>query len=116
MSFTTFALSVALVWLAIGIIVFIWMRRRGHAFFTWWYLGAILGPLSLPFAFDAVVGEAGFDLLVVGSRGSGASRALLDRVASHLARGVGVPVLLGDAPDVPGSNHSARRDDGSTVR
>jgi nucleotide-binding universal stress UspA family protein len=221
MSFTAFALSVAAVWLAIGIIASIGMRRRGHAFFTWWYLGAVLGPLAVPLAIDAIfrerslavttvsaaskhaggiavlagidgsaaslaaaraavallgdrverltlaavvdydavsggpadrraqaegelaraaealsgvpservilVGapadalasasrEGGFDLLVVGSRGRGASRALLGSVASHLARGIGIPVLLGDAPDVGGSKHSAGRDDESAVR
>lgn len=221
MSFTAFALLVAAVWLAIGIVVSIGMRRRGHAFFTWWYLGAMLGPLALPLALDAIfrgrrlavtmvsapsthaggvavlvgidgsaaslatahaavallgdrvdrftlaavvdydavsggradrrshaegelahaaaalsgvptervilVGapaealasaarDGGFDLLVVGSRGRGASRALLGSVASHLARGIGVPVLLGDAPDVRGLKRSAGRDDGSTVR
>jgi nucleotide-binding universal stress UspA family protein len=221
MSFTEFALSAALGWLAIGIIVSIGMRRRGHAFFTWWYLGAVLGPLAVPLAIDAIfrerslavtavsapskhaggvdvlagidgsatslaaahaavallgervnrvtlaavvdydavsggaadrraqaegdlahaaetlsglrseqvilVGAAadalaraarggGYDLLVVGSRGRGASRALLGSVASHLARGVGIPVLLGDDADVGGSRHTAGRDDGSTVR
>jgi nucleotide-binding universal stress UspA family protein len=220
MSFTAFALSVAAVWLAIGVIVSIGMRRRGHAFFTWWYLGAILGPLSLPLAIDAIarerriaatrgsvafkasggvavlagidgsaaslaaahagvallgdrvdrftlatvvdyeaasgvpadrraqaeaelvhaaesltgvtservilVGtpadalaiaarEGGFDLLVVGSRGRGASRALLGSVASQLARGIGMPVLLGDAPDIRESANSAGRDDGSAL-
>ncbi len=218
MSFTVFALSVAAVWLATGIVVSILMRRRGHAFFTWWYLGAVLGPLALPLAIDAVfrerslaartisatpgradgvavligidgsaaslaaahaavallgdrvdrlmlaavldydaasggpadgraqseselahaaealsgvpservilVGapaaalasaarEGGFDLLVVGSRGRGASRAVLGSVASHLARGVGIPVLLGDAPDHSGSKHPVARDAGS---
>jgi nucleotide-binding universal stress UspA family protein len=220
MSFTAFALSVAAVWLAIGIIVSIGMRRRGHAFFTWWYLGAILGPLSLTLAIDAIVRErrlaattdpvaskqaggvavlvgidgsaaslaaaraavallgsrvdrftlaavvdyeaasgvpadrraqaeaalvhaaesltgvpservilvgapadalafaareGGFDLLVVGSRGRGASRALLGSVASQLARGIGIPVLLGDAPDLRESANSAGRHGGSAL-
>jgi hypothetical protein len=34
MSFTVLALWVAVVWLAIGVMVSIGMRRRGHAFFT----------------------------------------------------------------------------------
>jgi nucleotide-binding universal stress UspA family protein len=59
--------------------------------------------------------QGGFDLLVVGSRGRGASRALLGSVASHLARGIGIPVLLGDDADVGGSQPSARHADGSAM-
>lgn len=198
MSFTTAAGIAVVTWCAIGFAVSVYMRRRGHAFFTWWYLGSILGPLSIPLAVDAVVrerqhgdamtptdvrpGKVGlllgvdgsemsidaarsavqlfgerigrctlayvvdydaaqdpsdrhdetdrvldaaaaalatvacdrvvlvgaaaealgsaaceghYDVLVVGNRGQGASRAVLGSVASHLARGVGVPVLLG---------------------
>jgi hypothetical protein len=57
MSFAAIALSIAAVWLAIGMVVSIGMRRRGHAFFTWWYVGAVLGPLALPLAIDAVYRE-----------------------------------------------------------
>jgi Universal stress protein UspA and related nucleotide-binding proteins len=202
MSFTALALSIVAAWCVIGIVVSVWMRRRGHALFTWAYLGAVLGPLVVPLAIDAVARErrartapsgrlatddgrvsvlvgidgsdeslaaaraarallaerigrltlaavvdydaasgrpsesrreaethlevaAGtigvtrserivlvgspadalalaardgdFDLLVIGSRGRGASHALLGSVASRLARGVGVPVLVCDA-------------------
>lgn len=36
-----------------------------------------------------------FDVIVVGARGAGGSRAVLGSVAQALARGTGVPVLLG---------------------
>jgi len=38
--------------------------------------------------------EEGYDLIVVGRRGHGASRVLLRRVADALARGGEVPVLI----------------------
>jgi nucleotide-binding universal stress UspA family protein len=38
--------------------------------------------------------EEGYDLLAVGSRGRGASTMLLGSVATRLARGHGVPVLI----------------------
>jgi nucleotide-binding universal stress UspA family protein len=38
--------------------------------------------------------EGSYDLIVVGNRGRGLSKALLGSVASQLARGAGVPVLL----------------------
>jgi nucleotide-binding universal stress UspA family protein len=201
MSFTEFAVLIVVAWCVIGFAVSVAMRRRGHAFFTWWYLGTILGPLSVPLAIDAVaheghvpasdaspgspsdrvtilvgvdgsdesvaaarsavelfgdrigqltlatvidfeahtarreaqhgdadavleraaaaigvacdrrvlVGSAAdaladaardgdYDAIVVGSRGRGASRALLGSVATRLARGVGVPVLIGGVP------------------
>jgi nucleotide-binding universal stress UspA family protein len=198
MSFTAFALILVAIWCAVGLSVSAWMRRRGHAFFTWSYVGVVLGPFVIPLAIDAIARErrdavttipalpttdrvavlvgfdgsteslaaaraaatllgnrigrftfatvldydsgsseqqdrarheismamhalpvpasepvllvgspapvladaahaGGFDLLVVGSRGRGASRALLGSVASRLARGAGMPVLIGGA-------------------
>lgn len=41
--------------------------------------------------------ELGYDVLALGARGAGRSHALLGSVASALARGAGVPVLLADA-------------------
>lgn len=210
MSATVLLLTALVVWCAIGIVISIWMRRRGHAFFMWLYLGTVLGPLVIPLALEAifserVVGtvalhpspsdrgklavlvgvdgssesvaaaraavdlladrigrvtlaavvdydsavvdydstgysmserrraaeahldsaaravafenpereilvgspadalaraahEGGFDLLVVGHRGRGASRALLGSVASRLASGPTVPILIGGRP------------------
>lgn len=41
---------IAAIWIAIGLVVAFWMRRRGHDFFVWLILGAVLGPLSIPLA------------------------------------------------------------------
>lgn len=49
--------------------------------------------------------DGGYHLLAIGSRGRGASKAVLGSVASLLARGCGIPVLVvgGDGvPEVPG--------------
>lgn len=42
------------------------------------------------------VNRLGYDVLVVGTRGGGKTRAMLGSVAMALARGVGIPVLLVD--------------------
>ena len=46
-------------------------------------------------------GKEGFDLIVVGSRGRGASRALLGSVATRLAGSGSVPVLIVSLPATP---------------
>jgi nucleotide-binding universal stress UspA family protein len=38
--------------------------------------------------------DSGFDVLAIGSRGRGASKLIMGSVASRLARGAGVPVLV----------------------
>ena len=53
-------------WCAIGIVVSIWMRRRGHALFMWAYLGAVLGPLVVPLALDAIARERSESVTDVG--------------------------------------------------
>lgn len=45
--------------------------------------------------------EGGYDLLVIGCRGGGRSKALLGSVASTLARGSPVPVLMSSCSDEP---------------
>ncbi len=210
-------LIVAATWCVIGIVVSITMARRGHAIVTWAWVGALLGPLAVALALDAVrheravaatvtvrpasragvavlvgidgsaealaaaraavellgdrvsrlavaavidydaasklgpdtrgeakahlrmaahalgreaeqlvlVGAASdalaraahdgcFDVLVVGSRGRGASRALLGSVATRLAHGVGVPVIIGGGPG-GGAERAAARESGALV-
>lgn len=53
------------------------------------------------------VDRLGYDLLVVGTRGVGKSRAVLGSVATALARGAGIPVLLVD--DVDADHRKATR-------
>ena len=43
-------LLIAAIWVTIGVIVAFTMRRRGHDFYAWLVMGAILGPLSIPLA------------------------------------------------------------------
>lgn len=49
----------------------------------------------------------GYEVLVVGTRGTGRSTAVLGSVATGLARGAGIPVLLVD--DEPAADPAARR-------
>jgi len=52
MSGTRALAIIALTWVIIGVLVSVFMRRRGHDFWTWFALGAVLGPLALPLAFE----------------------------------------------------------------
>lgn len=40
----------AATWIAIGFGTAYYMARRGHDLFTWWYMGAVLGPIAIPMA------------------------------------------------------------------
>lgn len=55
MSSTNALIVVALTWLVIGLLVAVVMRRRGYDFWIWLGLGALLGPLALPLAFERAV-------------------------------------------------------------
>jgi nucleotide-binding universal stress UspA family protein len=57
MSPTLRLVAVAVAWCAIGTVISIWMRRRGHELFMWAYLGVVLGPLVLPLAVQAIARE-----------------------------------------------------------
>ena len=57
MSTTVWLVSIVVAWCAIGMAISIWMRRRGHALFMWAYLGAVLGPLVVPLALQAIAEE-----------------------------------------------------------
>ena len=80
MSATVLLLTALVVWCAIGIVISIWMRRRGHALFMWAYLGAVLGPLVIPLALDAIASER---------------RAATGDLHPPVADGTGVGVLAG---------------------
>lgn len=43
---------VGVTWLVIGLVIAFIMRRRGHSFWIWFVLGAILGPLAIPLAVE----------------------------------------------------------------
>ena len=57
MSFTTFLLALACLWLFAGLGAALVLGRRGHAPFTWGLLGAVLGPLVVPLAVVAIRNE-----------------------------------------------------------
>ena len=59
MSPTGALLAVVIVWLVIGIVASIAMGRRGHHPFTWGALGAVLGPLVVPLAWQDIKREQG---------------------------------------------------------
>ena len=86
---------IAAVWVVIGLVVALVMRRRGHDFYGWLVLGVVLGPLSIPLAFDRArfyrmverrsagtpsSPQAGFDLLA----GLDGSDAAIDAVNQAL--------------------------------
>lgn len=86
MSFTTFLLALACLWLFAGLGAGLVLGRRGHAPFTWVLLGAVLGPLVVPLAVVAIRDErkAG------GARAPSRSKASTDRPPSDA-----VDVLVG---------------------
>lgn len=51
-------IGLAIAWLATGLILGYVMKRRGHDFYVWLLLGSVLGPLSIPLAFENVRSEA----------------------------------------------------------
>ena len=57
MSFTTFLLAVACLWLFTGLGAGVVLGRRGHDPFTWGLLGAVLGPIVVPLAVVAIRNE-----------------------------------------------------------
>ena len=53
MSGAMIVLTIAAVWLVIGLTLSLLLGRRGHDRFTWLVLGTVLGPLALALAVDA---------------------------------------------------------------
>lgn len=49
---TGYLFLIAGTWVVIGLIAAFVMRRRGHEFFVWLVLGAILGPLVVPLSIE----------------------------------------------------------------
>lgn len=52
MDTTTALLLILGVWLLTGLLLGFSMRRRGHNFWVWFALGAIIGPLAIPLAIN----------------------------------------------------------------
>lgn len=117
-----FVVFVVVAWSSIGVALSVAMGRCGHSRFGWFVLGSVLGPLAVVLALDALrrlagrnpgrgpqleilhghpatalarcATEGGYQLVAVGTRGTGITKAILGSAASELARASRVPVLL----------------------
>jgi nucleotide-binding universal stress UspA family protein len=49
---TAFVLLVLLIWVATGLAAALFLARRGYRSPSWWFLGAVLGPLFIPIALE----------------------------------------------------------------
>jgi len=49
---TSFLIGLGVAWVLVGVVLSVVMRRRGHDLFVWLVLGAVMGPLSIPLAFE----------------------------------------------------------------
>lgn len=69
----------ATAWIAVGFGTAYLMARRGHDPFTWWYMGAVLGPLAIPMAASRLRqhGSAAASELKMGTRGGGSVDVLV---------------------------------------
>ena len=52
MTASAMLVALGLAWVTIGILTGLLMARRGHSWFTWTLLGAVLGPLVVPLVFS----------------------------------------------------------------
>ena len=98
---------VILAWVTIGIIAGLVMGRRGHSWFTWAALGAVLGPLVIPLAVGSIRREhethavtlargdrtAGPLQVVAGIDGSAAAHAALTSAIDLLGDRLGALTL-----------------------
>lgn len=108
--------AIAGVWVTIGVVLSVVMRRRGYVGFSWFALGTVMGPMAVVFAFDAlrhpveqvdvvssgVAGPGATDVLV-GVDGSAESAAAVASAVRlfrpGLARLTLATVVADDAPN-----------------
>lgn len=111
MSASALFLAVLVTWFSIGIALAVVMGRRGHAPFTWFVLGTLLGPFGVVLALDAArrerrtvalapppepaPGPPGGLAVLAGVDGSAESLAALDAACRILGRRIGRLTLAG---------------------
>jgi nucleotide-binding universal stress UspA family protein len=118
-SFATFVLISAVIWLGVGLVLSLVMGRRGHDAFAWLILGTLFGPLGLVFAVEARGDEevrpevvapgwshsSGPVDVLVGVDGSPESRAALSAATALLGPQLGRLTLASVIPYDSGTDH-----------
>jgi nucleotide-binding universal stress UspA family protein len=101
MSIELFFGAVALAWIVIGLVLAVFMGRRGHEGCSWFVIGAVLGPLAIAPAISALRHRTGGGsrLLHRGTPGSGRTDVVVGVDGSAEARAAvrGVIELFGAA-------------------
>jgi nucleotide-binding universal stress UspA family protein len=54
MSYPVIVILVGVVWVAIGVVLSVVMRRKGHLGFGWLAVGVLMGPMAVVFALDTL--------------------------------------------------------------
>jgi nucleotide-binding universal stress UspA family protein len=112
MSQAALVLTVLVVWLSIGLGIWLVLGRRGHDGFTWFLIGTLAGPVGILVAVDAAQHDessapisqltghphAGTVDVLVGADGSRAARAALEAAIALLGPSLGRVTLLRAVP------------------
>lgn len=108
MNGTVTFVAVGLGWVSIGILAGLLMGRRGHSWFAWTFLGAVLGPLVVPLVISQLrhyrsvegrvltpgVSEGGSVDALVGIDGSPEALAALDGIVRLIGSRLGRLTLV----------------------
>ena len=79
----SFVITIASLWLVIGLGLSLTMSRRGHSGFSWLVLGTVLGPLALALALDASRHEERLEPASLARPGSRRPSGLVDVLAGY---------------------------------
>lgn len=124
---SVFVLIVLLLWLAAGLGGALFLARRGYRDRTWWFLGAMLGPLFVPIALERGRGQQqvvertpaaggttdadGAPTVVVGVDGSAESdRSVRDTVRLFGEGDARVVLVMAVDPDIVEFHDDTERD------
>jgi hypothetical protein len=109
MSLTVVLFLILVVWCAFGIVVSVWMRRRGHELFMWAYLGAVLGPLVVPLALEAIARERRVTTTGVRHSPSGPLGVAPPEIVGEQPKGAPSPLAVGLLADEVGFRDDAEQ-------